>query len=61
MFFFMVQQSRTELSRTVQGIDGRDSIVGHMDQWMEFSLVERGVLKLATRAKLHVGHLIYGN
>ena len=30
-----------ELGRIVQGTDGRDSTVRLMDQWMEFSLVER--------------------
>ena len=33
--------NRAELSRAVQGTDSRDSTVGHMDQRMEFSLVER--------------------
>lgn len=35
------EQSSAEQSIAVQGTDGRDSTVGHMDQRMEFSLVER--------------------
>ena len=40
-FFFMVQQSRAQQRKAVQGTDGRDSTIEQMDQRMEFSLVER--------------------
>ena len=35
------EQSKEEKSNVEECIDGKDSTVGHMDQRMDFSLVER--------------------